>query len=37
LDKFLAMPLDTAGRMRLQSAIGETANQLKRLDMQVMV
>jgi hypothetical protein len=35
LDKLRLMPLDIGGRMRLQTAIGETAGKLKLLDMQV--
>lgn len=35
LDKLLGMPLDARGRMRLQSAIGETAARLRWLDVQV--
>jgi hypothetical protein len=31
------MPLDVGGRMRRQTAIGETAGKLKLLDMQVKV
>ena len=37
LDKLRLMPLDIGGRMRLQTAIGETAGKLKMLDMQVKV
>ena len=37
LDKLRLMPLGVGGRMRLQSAIGETAGKLKLLDMQVKV
>jgi len=37
LDKLRLMPLGIGGRMRLQSAIGETAGKLKLLDMQVKV
>jgi hypothetical protein len=35
LDKLRLMPLDIGGRMRLQTAIGETAGKLKLLDLQV--
>ena len=35
LDKLRLMPLDIGGRMRLQTAIGETAGKLRLLDMQV--
>ncbi|HXB74943.1 MAG TPA: hypothetical protein VNY05_42320 [Candidatus Acidoferrales bacterium] len=37
LDKLLLMRLDIGGRMRLQTAIGETAGKLRLLDMQVKV
>jgi hypothetical protein len=37
LDKLRLMPLDVGGRMRLQSAIGETADKLEVLAMQVKV
>ncbi len=37
LDKLRTMPLDTGGRARLQSAIGETAGKLKLLGMQTKV
>jgi len=35
IDKLRVMPLDTGGRMRLQSVIGETAGKLKLVQMQV--
>jgi len=37
LDKLRLMPLDTGGRMRLQTTIGEAAGKLKVLDLQVKV
>jgi hypothetical protein len=37
LDKLRLMHLDMGGRMRLQTAIGETAGKLKLLDMQVKI